>query len=297
MKRIALFISVCSIAVSGCDYVDVPNQVGGNNGPLVNDTVRRILIEDFTGHTCVNCPDASIMLDSLQNVFTGQVVGVAVHTGFYAAPCPPAANPLDPGAPAGSFAEAFEPAESSSYDAVFGSLGWPLPQGLVNRVGYPSGIPSGVTSWPSLAATELSKPITAYLKINPTYNSLTRVLNVSVTGQFMVDTNGTFAVTIYLVEDSLIGYQLDNNVSLGYDSVYVFNHVLRACINSPGSILGDTVATGSAIQSGMIFNFPMSGTLSYTVPAAYDDTHCRLVAYIYRTDNYNVVQAAEADLQ
>lgn len=70
-----------------CDYVVAPNQVGTVTVPL-SDTVRKIFIEDFTGHTCPNCPTAARMLDSLGDAYPTQIIGMGVHIDYYAEPCP-----------------------------------------------------------------------------------------------------------------------------------------------------------------------------------------------------------------
>ncbi|HLG02518.1 MAG TPA: Omp28-related outer membrane protein [Bacteroidia bacterium] len=291
MKKHLFPIILGAVVITGCDYVDVPRQAGGGGPPPASDTVRKILIEDFTGHLCINCPDAAEMLDSLEHAFPGQIIGVAAHVGFFAQPCPPAALPED--APAGTFGEDFRSPEESSYDLIFGTNSWPYPNGMVNRDGFPANIPTDVDEWDDMSSTILAKSISAYLKINPTYNSSTRQLSLSVNGLFMIDTTGTYALTVYLLEDSLTGWQTDSDHPEGLDSNYIFNHVLRGCINSPGSVLGETVMTGT-IPSGTSFQYTLLAP--YVVSTAFNDEHLRIVAYLYKTEDYGVMQAAEAEI-
>src|SRR5688500_18814574 len=90
MKNIFSFIAVLLfiLVFAGCDKVLIPQQPQ-NTSVAVNDTFRKILIEDFTGHFCQNCPAAAEMVDSLSNAYPGQVIGVGVHIDFFAEPCPP----------------------------------------------------------------------------------------------------------------------------------------------------------------------------------------------------------------
>ncbi|MSP68738.1 MAG: thioredoxin family protein, partial [Bacteroidetes bacterium] len=88
MKKILLLFTIAVLSFMSCDYVVAPNQVGTVTVPL-SDTVRKIFIEDFTGHTCPNCPTAARMLDSLGNAYPTQIIGMGVHIDYYAEPCPP----------------------------------------------------------------------------------------------------------------------------------------------------------------------------------------------------------------
>jgi thiol-disulfide isomerase/thioredoxin len=292
MKKIFSLVVISSVLALGCDYVQVPQQAGSGIIPT-SDTIRKIFIEDFTGHTCPNCPSAARMIDSLANAFPGQIIGMGVHIDFFAEPCPP--HGLPAGALTGTFTEDFRvPAEDADYNSVFGSNSFPLPAGLVNRSGFPASIPSVVSSWPSLVATILSDSMTAYIKINPSYSASTRTLNATVTGKFMRDTSGTFNIALYLVEDGLHGSQTDNTLSGGINNNYTFDHVFRGCINSPGTIGGAQIATGT-ILNGHQINYTMAS--AFTVSANFDDTKCKIIAILYNTADYGVLQAAECNLQ
>ncbi|MDQ3108931.1 MAG: Omp28-related outer membrane protein [Bacteroidota bacterium] len=291
MKKIFAFIAVSLFLVfSGCDKVLIPQQPRAATS--VGDTVRRIFIEDFTGHYCPNCPLAAEMLDSVKNAFPGQVIGMGVHIQTFAWPCPPHGSVV--GQLPNTFTEDFRIAEESEYNSIFGTDNFPLPTGFVNR--YQALVtPTAITGWPPVAATELAKPITAYIKIIPTYNSATRALSVTVTGKFMEDTTGTFRIALFLTEDSLTGAQTDNRLpSPGIDNNYVFNHVCRGSINSPGSILGEQLSTGF-VPDNTLINYTMSN--SFTVNAAYDATHCKIIAILFQSSDYGVLQAAECELE
>ena len=295
MKKFIFLLGFAGLAFAGCDYVDVPQQAGGTPVVPTSDTIRKILIEDFTGHYCINCPDAARMMDSLQALFPGQIVGLAVHYDYFAEPSPPHALPNLQNLPANAFAEDFRAlAEDADYNATFGANNFALPCGMVNHFGFPSNIPTQVGDWASQAATILAQPMTAYLKINPTYSSSSRQLNVTVDGEFMVDTTGTYNIVIMLVEDGLTGCQLDDDLASTIDTAYTFNHVLRCCLDHPGSVQGATVMTGT-IAANSSFSYTLPSV--YTIPSGYNAANCRIVAYLYNTADHGILQAAEADVQ
>ena len=79
MKKVFAFIAVSSLLFfSGCDKVLIPQQQVTTTN--VGDTVRKIFIEEFTGHFCIYCPLGAEMLDSLQHAYPGQVIGMG-HRG------------------------------------------------------------------------------------------------------------------------------------------------------------------------------------------------------------------------
>jgi hypothetical protein len=296
MKKIVTLIGITSLLFMGCDKVLIPQQQHTVTA-LTNDTVRKILIEDFTGHTCQNCPSAARIIDSLESIFPGQIIPVALHIDFWALPCD--SNPQYPpaGALPGTFQEDFRALpEDGDYDAIWGSNSFPLPIGFVNRIPYPalSVLPTETAQWGSAAAALLADSMTAYIKINPTYNSSTHVLNVNVSGLFMCDTTGTYNITLYLVEDDLHGSQSDNTLPGGIDNNYTFDHVFRGCINTPGTIGGQLAASGT-IHRGDPINYTMA--IPYTVNSAFNPSNCRIVAFLYNTADYGVLQAAMCDLQ
>ncbi|CAN5202775.1 hypothetical protein BH09BAC5_BH09BAC5_13660 [soil metagenome] len=296
MKNYILFFVAIAIFTFSCDYVTIPQQAGGSPVTPTSDTIRRILIEDFTGHTCQNCPSAARMIDSLSQIFPGQIIGMGIHNDFFAEPCPPHQPPAGT-FPAGAWAEDFRVlAEDADYNVTFGTNGFALPAGMINRDSIlPSMEPTPVAAWPSKVAVILAKPISAYIKLTPHYNSSTRALTVDVAGEFLQDTIGTFKVSLFLVEDGLTGYQLDNEViPLGYQANYDFHHVFRGSVDdNAGTIQGVTVVTGTIPNhTGINYSSP-----AFTIPANYNAANCKVVGILFKSTDYGVLQAAEADVQ
>lgn len=71
---------------SMCDYVKEPYQTftpsaTGTTGAVL----KKFLIEDYTGHTCGNCPKAVDTINSIMNLFPNRVIAVGIHSGYYSA--------------------------------------------------------------------------------------------------------------------------------------------------------------------------------------------------------------------
>ena len=97
MKKIIPYLFFGFVFAS-CEVIEGP-YMSGNINPIDtsnNNYVKNILIEDFTGHLCKNCPDAASELDAIQAVYGSRIIGLAIHSGStFARPYPidPTGNP------------------------------------------------------------------------------------------------------------------------------------------------------------------------------------------------------------
>src|ERR1700719_2334024 len=102
MKNIQFIFAAlfATVLMSRCDYV-TPSKQGAAVGPVgticdsISDstTVKQVLIEDYTGHTCGNCPYAAYKLDTMITQNGKLIVPIAVHAGQFAYPkAPPFAS-------------------------------------------------------------------------------------------------------------------------------------------------------------------------------------------------------------
>lgn len=288
MKKF-LFIIASSFTLLSCDYVSSPVQTGNSGGPGPNDTLpkRVVLLEEATGHTCTNCPSAAATIQTLKSTYGEQLVPIAIHYGWFAEPCPP--HPLPNGAPSGSFSEDLRCPEGSDYDVLYSIFNAP-PAAMVNRLGYPADHIKSQGQWAGLIDSLVNTQPLAALDINHTYDTTTRALSISVDGQFLQAASGDFNLVVMLVEDGIIGWQVDGS---NYIPNYEFNHVLRACVNTPGSIAGEQVATGT-IAAFTSFNWTLSG--SYTVSNLINHHNCNLVVFLYNFNTKEAIQAGEVHL-
>ncbi len=54
--------------------------------PFVPSGNRVVLLEEFTGKGCTNCPKGSRELENLLTQFPNNLVAVSLHAGFFANP-------------------------------------------------------------------------------------------------------------------------------------------------------------------------------------------------------------------
>ena len=90
---ITLFIITIILSFNSCDIIEGPYMIDNDTTPIDTSTyVKKVLIEDFTGHRCPNCPSAAEELAALQNYYEDKVIGIAIHPSSQAFSTPSPLN-------------------------------------------------------------------------------------------------------------------------------------------------------------------------------------------------------------
>ncbi|HLC83387.1 MAG TPA: Omp28-related outer membrane protein [Bacteroidia bacterium] len=299
MKKLLFLSCISTIIFTSCDFVGNPYpEVNANLGdtascpdatfPIVTTHIKKILIEDYTGHTCGNCPRAADTLAAIDALYPGKIVGLAVHVGGFAAPAPGYG-----GSPATAFLADYRTSVGDEYDATFGAEAFGLPAGMFNRKDF--SIADHIkfyTGWRAYAASIISEPSVVDLQIAVDFDLATRKICCSVKDSFLTTMSDTLRMVVLLTQDSIIDWQ-DNVGTI--TSTYLHRHMLRDAITPSG-------AWGEALISGSI---PVGTThikkFAYTIPADYkgipcDVDQCHIIAFIYKTSNYEIIQVEEVEL-
>lgn len=287
MKKILVISFVfCSLfLLYSCDKVEPPYIE--NNGTSIDTSqhVRKILLEDYTGHNCPNCPGAGAEAELIKSIYGNKVVLLTIHAGWFASP---------PCTVGGGYPTIdFQTAAGTEFDTYFGISALGNPNGMVNRIYDGSSYVIGHTNWASIIDTMVSKTPDAFIDITNTYNSGTRTLDISLKSEFINSANGTYKLCVFIKEDNIISWQQNNNGSIGTTPViadYVHHDVLRMAVNGTW---GDTLATGIITVGDTIVK-------NYNVPslnASWDDSNCSVVAFIYNAATYTIVQAEEKKIK
>ncbi len=290
-KYIALLTVLVAFMFSMCDYVKNPYDIEGPSAETFDSTKRVALLEEWTGHTCIACPAAAADIDTMRSLYGESFVAISIHDNFFAEPCPPHALPGCANGAPGAFADDFRCPTGVSYSTAFPDALTFLPQGMVNRLGYPGN--SHVKTrgaWPGIVDSIIQEDACASIHIDHIYNSTSRALDVRVWGTWLQSYTGTINVCVMLTESGMVGWQTNGTQC---DSEFVFKHVLRECVNTPGSIAGSPLSTGTTLI-GTTYSYSLPS--SYTIPVAYDATNCHMVAFIYDVTTQEVLQAWEEDL-
>jgi len=284
-----LIASLLIITVAGfisCDKVDDPYehlpQIGDcriDSNDLVfasNDTtniIRKLLVEEYTGIKCGNCPD---MARALKTVLEQEedVILVAIQAACSNLSETDSKHPID-----------LRGDESNIYCKEI-SNGDVIPYSLVN---YKSDQGKAATAEVDEAISDLlndnawSSPIFK-LAINTSYYPECRLLSIENKAEALVDYDGKFGVITYLVENDIIAPQTDYKYREDPDRLkkdYEHDHTLRKAIPSAWGVeLAASASTGERFS-----NFSQ-----YEVPEAYLIQNCEIVSFVYDIDTKEVLQ-------
>lgn len=268
-----LALAAGSFLLFGCE--EIPPTIESCN------TDRVVLVEEFTGIDCVNCPVGSEKLEQLsalpQNA--GKMVVVAIHAGFFAIDY----QGFDLRCPDGEDLEANYLGPVAAY-----------PSATINRNPFDGNeLPIGVNEWAGRISSELCNRPDATLAITPTFDENTREVTVTVDvtpSPWINDVvEEDLAVTVMITESGMEGYQKTPN---GSDYNYTHKHVLR-------DVLSDTYTGDIIIGKGKAWEAKQKVIGNYTLSNDWNADKCHVVAFIHYKggDNRRVLQAGEVDLK
>lgn len=243
MKHLCLFIIIIATWLS-CSHIDDDNRLIEVPHAKIS---RAVLVEEFTGQRCVNCPNAATEIERLQEEYGKEnVIAVAIHSG---------------------------PLAFYSTDKVLGlrtALGdeyydyWKVeaePSGLINR----SGGVLLLDKWASKVHQDLQNEAPVELTIKATIADNGK-MEIGIEYLAVKDFSGKLQV--WIVEDNIVALQMLPDGTLNRE--YVHNHVLRSAVNGTW---GDDVVWPSGKQ----------GTLSFSaeVQEDWNPKNLSVIAFVY----------------
>ncbi|MGM9817203.1 MAG: choice-of-anchor J domain-containing protein [Lepagella sp.] len=251
-----------SIGVKLDDYTDVTKSSIQN---LTFEPVKRVVLEEYTGTTCPNCPQGIIAIENLENLFGDRFIPISIHT--YTG----------------------DPYSNSALEAYSSALGlMAAPSGMIQRNGWILSplstdddgyiiFSNGFGLWQDMVAKELNNP--TYLELSVptvTFDEDTRDITLSVQLQSALNMKNQY-INVFPValEDGLINSQ-DNNFYIyddpalgewglngiyGYATAYNVTHndVVRAYwggINGSNIGFPQKLTAGDKYIQDLILSYP-----------------------------------------
>lgn len=303
IRNAYLLIILAATILNGCDKVEPPYYEGstadvvyiGTDAAVINgDTltfepdntpaIKKVLLEDYTGHTCGNCPAAALyIVNTLVPANPDQLVVMGVHAGDFAK-----TTTGLPNQPPSSFQTDFTCAVGNAWYTKFNVNFNPC--GMVNRVGYPNGSHlRPYLAWNSAINAQKALPPTQKIRLKAQLDTITGIAKVAVQTENLSTTASELKLQVVVTEDSIMDWQVWYGHTPEYEPAYYHRHVLRTTLNSDfGETLYNAgVGTGEKRIRG------------YSVQLApeWDLHHCSVVAFLYDANTQLVVQAEELYLK
>lgn len=283
MKKTLPLLMVCflTIAFFSCEKVEPPYKIVQQSNPTdTTDTTsnivkyRKVLLEDYTGHRCTNCPDAHEIIQQLLAFYGDRIIPIATHVGFFANPAPP------------DYPSNFKTAVGEELNTYYQIESSGLPNGLINRLDFNGSPIVGHGEWGATVEPLLADSLAdIYLTINNTYTEASSEVSIVVETEFIEDFSTNLNLVVYVIEDSIIAPQLYHNVRV---VDYVHMHVLRKGVNGTwGDQITASATAGEKLQSNY----------TTTLDASWNPDHCRIVAFVFDANTNAVIQAEEESVK
>lgn len=280
MKTLKIFfplLIIFSLFILSCDKIDKPYlKKLDKDTPDPGDETRKILLEEFTGHKCPNCPEGSQIAQDLGVIYGEQLILVSIHAGFFAKPDQ-----------AGLYTADFRTTGGTAYNDYFGVQSYP--SGMVNRKEYTGKLSLSKDEWEPAINELFQCPVQAKIEITPNYNAQNRHLEITTETTFLEDLTGTFSLCTYIIENNVVAPQKNDNEELGPSpdwEDYVHNHLLRLVVNGTW---GEPVNDGQSITPNETYESGCIIALNENWVA----DNCYIVSYVYNNDTKEVIQAEE----
>lgn len=248
-------------AMASCDKVSLNERLTYVEPVEVG---KAVLIEDYTGQYCVNCPRATEEIERLIEQYGDSVViPVAIHSG-----------------PFSKKNGELTPLYTEVGDMYFNR--WNLssqPVGLVDRLYGP--MPFNYTDWGAGVNYEIAFKAPVSFMTSIDYDDETRNAQIEVQTIGLDSERVSGKLQVWLVEDSIDSFQLmpDGSTNEHYNHMHVF----RASVN-------DSWGDDLSVDHGEV----AVKNYSLAMDPAWVPEHCAVVTFLY--DENGVLQVAKKKL-
>lgn len=254
MKIKNLFLGVATaamaMAAASCSNIDEEDRLIYVKPAEVG---RAILIEDFTGQRCINCPTGTEIINGIVDTYgEDNVIAVGIHSG----PLGFAGNAKTVGLMTDTGNEYYTRWDKEN------KMGQPWV--IFNRKTSPD---SHYNNWAAMVGTIISEKANLSVKIANAYDAATRTLTTTVGADGV---NGTVngKLQVWIVEDGVKALQMMPDGKSNKE--YIHNHVFRAAVNGTW---GEDVTVKEGETTTMKY--------SYKLPEAWNADNIAVVAFVY----------------
>lgn len=260
-KRYMVLLAAAMLLLAACDEVSPDERLTFVEPPEV---ARAVLIEDYTGQYCVNCPRATEEIERLVEQYGDSVViAVAIHSG-----------------PFSKLKGEPSPLYTEVGDQYFSK--WNLssqPVGLVDRLF--NSYPFNYTDWGGGVNYELAIKAPVTLMTTTAFDNEKRQASIQVQTVGLDSTRVSGKLQVWLVEDSIDSFQSmpDGSMQQHYNHMHVF----RASVNDPW---GDDVSVNHGDVAVRDY--------AITMDPSWVPGHCSVVTFLY--DDSGVRQVTKTKL-
>ena len=255
------YLSTFLLLLMSCDYIEEADRliaVDDTHTDTPIDTlktaIKNVLLEDFTGQRCSNCPTGTEVIEQLQEIYGERLIAVGIHGG-----------------PLGFKGTATVLGLATDVGDEYYSH-WQLeyqPVGLVDRHGAVN-----YTEWAKAVRDEMALTSDVKMEVQAIFDG--SKIDITVMEEAYNDYTGMLQV--WLLEDGITAIQTMPDGTNNRN--YVHNHVLRTPVNGDW---GKAITIGKGEQD--LQNYQQA------VDAAWNTANLSVVAFVY--NDRGVMQATK----
>ena len=282
MKKFKFFTLLVALILSATAYA-------GDYKVSTLPQTRHILIEDYTGFRCGNCPDAHKRIEALRTAQPEIVHSIAIHAGGYATPT--AIDNPD-----------FRTEDGIELHNHYGIDSYPT--GILNRMAFPDFGESGGLKvsrgyWVRCGRIIAQNTADVNIYTESSYDSATKKISIDVELYYLKGIEaGKTALCLSLLQNGIIGMQH------GADDVteYEHNHMLRDMITPVwGDVINGDGTTQLENGTMTVDGKYVKAHYEYTLPSDYrgiptDAFNTDILAFVIDTNeknNYEILNVTE----
>ena len=135
-----IFTILATFMMVACDVIPESDRIG--QGPERIVSLRKVLLLDFTGQKCPNCPDAAAIISDLLTAYPRNIVAVGMYPDGHGLALP------------GVLPTSLSTKEAMEYLSFYGTSNENLPCGVVNGKKFDGQYIQQKESWTSLVTAE-----------------------------------------------------------------------------------------------------------------------------------------------
>lgn len=259
----ALCAVTTALAFWACDEISTDDRF------IDMDTVkaeRAVLIEDFTGQNCNNCPEAHSVIDLLKEQYGDAVIAVSIHAGSFGVSKDRTLYP--------DYVGLMQP-EGNEYNDYFSIKSWPA--GTINRRGGAM----EHDKWAAAVRSELSTEAKAAIRVEATLSDGEISISTEISPKAAINAR----LQLWITEDNIVAFQRDGSNRI---PDYRHDHVFRAAVNG-------TWGEDVSLKEGIHHETKHTIAMRNSDTEKWDTDHLNVVAFLY-TDT-EVLQASQTKVR
>lgn len=251
-------------SLSSCDKVDEDDRLIYVAPAEVS---AHVLIEDFTGQSCINCPAASDVIAELQETYGHDNV---IAVGLYSGPFGKSSKGI------------YYPLTTETGDYYYEQRGIEAqPCGSINR----GAASYNTAEWATVVRDALQQTSPVSINCDASLNSETN----NITADITIGSSQEYSdaeVNVWLIEDNVTSWQLMPGNKLEND--YTHNHVFRTALTAAD---GDAVSISPDSESKLSYSLSLSEA---DVKSEWDTDNLSMV--VFASNSNGVLQVINAKI-